>query len=170
MAGLAKALRAQVRAVRLFREVNASLAEDVEKVAHVLVPAVGKHSRSPAVKGLGVKFNQVFYAVVGHARFIEDGHVVVVAAADATGAFELTLIHDDDIESQVAGAERSTAAGGAGPDDKHVGFNQSAEGMCYCFHMHKSYLGNVGGQSLPDRRATSRRGWQFMCGIKILLG
>ena len=124
---LAEALRADIGAVALAAEVHARRAEDIEKMAHVVVPAVDEHVPRPAVERLGVEFHKVVSRVEGFARLVENGHVMVVPAADAARTLKLALVDDDDILALVACAQRRAAAGCPGADDEHVGFHERAQ-------------------------------------------
>ena len=122
-AGLTKTLGAQVGAVSLLAELHTSLAQHIQKIFHVGVPAVLQHGRRPAIEGLGVELDEVFHGVVGFTGLIQDGHIVVIAAADTAGAFQLALVHQHYVEALVTRAERRTTARSTGADHEHVGFH-----------------------------------------------
>ena len=63
------------------------------------------------------------------AFLIKDRHIVVIPAADAAGAFQLALVHEEDAQPLLARAESRAAAGRAGADDEHVRFDERTERM-----------------------------------------
>ena len=63
------------------------------------------------------------------AFLIEDRHIVVIPAADAAGAFQLALVHEEDAQPLLARAESRAAAGRTGADDEHVRFDERTERM-----------------------------------------
>ena len=60
---------------------------------------------------------------MGFTGLIQDGHIVVIAAADTAGAFQLALVHQHYVEALVTRAERRTTARSTGADHEHVGFH-----------------------------------------------
>ena len=133
-AGLTEALGAMIAAVGGSAEIHAALFQHVEDGPHVIVPAVGQHGGSPAVQGFGVKPDQIVRGIERRILFVHDGHIMVVAAADAAGTFQFALVYEHDIESLFLRADGRAAAGSSGPDHQHVGFNQRAERMRRIFH------------------------------------
>ena len=67
--------------------------------------------------------------IVRDAFLIEDRHIVVIPAADAAGAFQLALVHEEDAQPLLARAESRAAAGRTGADDEHVRFDERTERM-----------------------------------------
>ena len=66
---------------------------------------------------------------INDAFLIEDRHIVVIPAADAAGAFQLALVHEEDAQPLLARAESRAAAGRTGADDEHVRFDERTERM-----------------------------------------
>lgn len=93
------------------------------------VPAVAQHGWGPAVQRLGVELDQILGGIVRDAFLIEDRHIVVIPAADAAGAFQLALVHEEDAQPLLARAESRAAAGRTGADDEHVRFDERTERM-----------------------------------------
>ena len=96
---------------------------------HVGVPAVAQHGWGPAIQRLGVELDQILGGIVRDAFLIEDRHIVVIPAADAAGAFQLALVHEEDAQPLLARAESRAAAGRTGADDEHVRFDERTERM-----------------------------------------
>ena len=83
----------------------------------------------PAIQRLGVELDQILGGIVRDAFLIEDRHIVVIPAADAAGAFQLALVHEEDAQPLLARAESRAAAGRTGADDEHVRFDERTERM-----------------------------------------
>ena len=128
-AGLAEALGTLVGAVGVLAELHAALFKTLEHVHHVVVPAVGEHGGRPAVQRLGVELHKVFGGVERRSLFVQDGHVVVVAATDTAGTFQLAFIQQHDIQTLLARAQSRAAAGCAGADNEHIRFDHRAKRM-----------------------------------------
>ena len=128
-AGLAEALGTLVGAVGVLAELHAALFKTLEHVHHVVVPAVGEHGGRPAVQRLGVELHKVFCSVELGAFFVQNSHVVVVATADAAGAFQLALVQQHDIQTLLTRSESRAAAGRARADNEHIRFDYRAKRM-----------------------------------------
>ena len=126
---LPEALRAVVAAVRRPAELDARRLQLLKHGPHVGVPAVAQHGWGPAVQRLGVELDQILGGIVRDAFLIEDRHIVVIPAADAAGAFQLALVHEEDAQPLLARAESRAAAGRTGADDEHVRFDERTERM-----------------------------------------
>ena len=128
-AGLTEALGALVGSVGVLAELHAAVFEALQHVVHVIVPAVDDHGGGIAGQRLGVELHEIVCGVERRAFFVQDGHVVVVAATNTARTFQLAFIQQHDIQTLLAGSEGRAAAGRARADDKHVRFDQRAKRM-----------------------------------------
>ena len=94
--------------------------EEVHHGGHDFAPVADLLFRIAAAR-LEVGLHQIVDGVLRLVR-IEHGDEVVVAAAEAAGAFEFALIHHESTDARLPGREGRPAARGPGSEDKEFGF------------------------------------------------